>query len=419
MNRTSLHLRYGKGSIAVEVPGSMLMGSYTFEPPKLEAGCDALVQRALEHPLNAPRLHQLATAGQRVAILCSDITRPCPTDILLPYLVEELNAAGIPDEDITIVIALGTHRPMTTAEIRSAFGADINRRFRIMNHDPDDVVQLGQTGFGTPVEIFRPVVEADLRVALGNVEYHYYAGFSGGAKAIVPGCASLRTITHNHAMMVLSEASAGRLEGNPVREDLEQAARLMPIEFILNVVLDTDHRVVQAAAGDMIAAHRQLCRFISEHHRVSIPRRADIVLTSAGGFPKDIDLYQAHKTLEIAAGFARQGGIIIMAAECGEGFGNLNFKAWFQEAETGEAIILRLGKEFVFGGHKAAAIASLLSRVQIFLVSNMPREDVRLTGMHPFTSCQDAIGQAIDAMGPDARMIFLPVAGELLPASEA
>jgi nickel-dependent lactate racemase len=415
MSSTSLHLRYGKGSIAVNVPTSMLMGVYAIEPPKLEGGSDALVKRALEHPIGAPRLRELAHPGKRVAILCSDLTRPCPTDFLLPYLLEELSAAGITDDEISIVIALGTHRPMDEDEILAVFGEEITRRFRILNHDVNDVVQLGKTQTGTPVEIFRPVVEADLRIALGNVEFHYYAGFSGGAKAIFPGCVSLESVTRNHAMMVTPEASTGRLEGNPVREDLEEAASLLPIDFILNVVLDADQRIIRAAAGDMIDAHRDLCQFIIQHHRVSIPRKADIVLISAGGYPKDIDLYQAHKTLEIAAGFASEGGIIIMAAECGEGFGNANFKTWFQEAETSDAIIRRLEREFVFGGHKAAAIAALLSRQQIFLISDMPDDDVVLTGMRPFESCQAAVDHAIQVMDSQAKVIFLPAAGELLP----
>lgn len=418
MSNTSMRLRYGRGSIAVSAPSSMPVGVYTSKQPKPEGGNDALVQRALDRPIGSPRLRDLARRGQRIAILCSDITRPCPTESLLPFLLDELSVAGIPDDDISIVIALGTHRPMTEDEIRAIFGKDISRHFRILNHDVNDVLYLGQTRTGTPVEVFRPVVEADLRIALGNVEFHYYAGFSGGVKAIVPGCASLDTVTRNHAMMVMPEASTGRLEGNPVREDLEEAARLMPIDFILNVALDTDHRVIRAAAGDMIDAHRHLCQLILQQHRVSIPRRADIVLTSAGGYPKDIDLYQAHKTLEIAAGFAREGGIIIMAAECGEGFGNANFKAWFQEAQSGDAIIRRLEREFVFGGHKAAAMAALLSRQQVYFISSMPRDDVLMTGMRPFESCLDALDHAINVMGSQADLIFLPVAGELIPEIE-
>lgn len=418
MSRISLRLRYGKDNITVKLPGSMLMGEYSFDSPEFDGESDVLIQQALDNPIGTQQLCELAQAGQRVAILCSDITRPCPTDFLLPFLLKELSAANIPDDDITIVIALGTHRPMTEDEILATFGEEITRRVRILNHDPNDVVNLGRTQSGTPVEVFRPVVEADLRIAIGNVEFHYYAGFSGGAKAIVPGCTSLETVTHNHAMMVTPEASTGRLDGNPVREDFEEAASLLPIDFILNVVLHSDHRIIRAAAGDMIDAHRDLCQFVLGHHRVSIPRKADIVLTSAGGFPKDIDLYQAHKTLEIASGFARDGGIVIMAAECREGFGNAVFKAWFREADSGEAIMHRLENEFVFGGHKAAAIASLLERVQIFLVSGLPHEDVALTGMQPFESCQTAVDQALSLMGSTASVIFLPVAGELIPEVE-
>jgi nickel-dependent lactate racemase len=415
MSRSPLRLRYGNSHITVEVPSSMMMERCDFEPPKPEGSSDSLVRQALDNPIGSRRLRELARPGQQVSILCSDITRPCPTDVLLPYIVEELAAAGIPDDDITIVIALGTHRPMTEVEIRRAYGKEMARRFRIVNHDPNDVVLLGRTQAGTPVQISRPVAEADLRIAIGNVEFHYYAGFSGGAKAIVPGCASMESVTHNHAMMVEPEAAAGRLDGNPVREDLEEAAGFAPIDFILNVVLDADRRLVRAAAGDMIDAHRDLCRFLLEHHRAPIPQKADILLTSAGGFPKDINLYQAHKTLEIAAEFAAEGGIIIMAAECREGFGNDSFKAWFHEADTGDAIIQRLKRGFVFGGHKAAAIAALLARKRVFLVSALPRDDVAKTGMIPFHSCQEALDRAIHDQGPAAGIFFLPAAGSFLP----
>jgi nickel-dependent lactate racemase len=258
-------------------------------------------------------------------------------------------------------------------------------------------------------------VEADLRLALGNVEFHYFAGYSGGAKAIMPGCASIQAIAHNHAMMVQSEASTGRLDGNPIREDLEEAAGLLPIDFLLNVVMDSDHRLIRAAAGDMHAAHRELCTTLEQHSCVSIPHKADIVLAGAGGFPKDINLYQAHKGLEIAAGFVREGGIVILAAACVEGFGHPTFETWFRETDSGAAIIQRLQREFILGGHKAAAIASILDSARVFLVSEIPEDDVRMTGMVPFASCQEALDHALDETGPDPSIIFLPTASSILP----
>ncbi len=415
MQTQTLTLRYGKGTVLVQVPQAALLGTYKLDASESEIDAAAVVRRALAHPIASPRLHELARPGQQVVILCSDITRPCPTHILLPHIFQELSDADVPDEDVRIVIALGTHRPMSHPEILATFGEETVRRFRILQHDPNDVVKLGVTERGTPVEFFRPVVEADLRLALGNVEFHYFAGYSGGAKAIMPGCASIQAVAHNHAMMVQPEASTGRLEGNPVREDLEEAVGFLPIDFLLNVVLDSDHRVVRAAAGDMHAAHRSLCSFLGQESCVAIPHKADIVLASAGGFPKDINLYQAHKSLEIAAGFVREGGIIILAAACNDGFGHPVFEAWFRETDSGAAILQRLQREFILGGHKAAAIASILASARVFLVSEIPASDVRMTGMLPFASCQKALDQAMNETESQPSIIFLPTASAIQP----
>lgn len=417
-DRQTLPLRYGKGIVQVEFPSDSLLGTYKLESPGREIDAGTILRQALAHPIASPRLSELAHPRQKVVILCSDITRPCPTSSMLPYILQELSVVGIPDEDIRIVIALGTHRAMSDTEILTTFGEEISRRFHIMNHDPKDVLSFGVTTRGTPVEFFRPVVEADLRIGLGNVEFHYFAGFSGGAKAIMPGCASIQTVAHNHAMIVQTEASTGRLEGNPLRQDIEEAAGLLPIDFLFNVVVDSDHRVIQAAAGDMLAAHRSLCHELAQRSYVSLPRKADIVLASAGGFPKDINLYQAHKSLEIATGFVRENGIIILVAACQEGFGHPTFEAWFRDAKSGAAIIQRLQQEFVLGGHKAAAIASILASTQVFLVSELPEQVVRTTGMIPFASCHGALERAIVEMGSDPKLIFLPSASTILPKRE-
>lgn len=176
----------------------------------------------MAYPIGSPRLREIVHPGQKIAIVTSDLTRPTPSDKMLPFIVEELEAAGVPDKDVLIVFALGIHRPMSDEEMRKAISPAYYERFRAINHDVNDVVRLGITSRGTPVDIFRPLVEADIRICLGNIEFHYFAGFSGGGKAILPGCASRETIYTNHRWMVTPEAAAMRIEGNPVREDLEE-----------------------------------------------------------------------------------------------------------------------------------------------------------------------------------------------------
>jgi lactate racemase len=277
---------------------------------------------ALAAPIGSRPLRDLVEPGQSVVIVISDITRPCPSRRLLPPLVAELAAGGVADEDILIVSAVGSHRPQTPAERRRLIGPEMDDRLVCIDSDPSQVTCVGTTSRGTPIEAFTPVVAADVRIAVGNVEPHYFAGYSGGAKALVPGICSLETIRKNHAMMIDPGARMGLLDGNPVREDIEEGAAMIGLDFILNVILDEDHEIVVAAAGHPVAAHRWACRVLDYQSKVTIDEPADIVVVSAGGYPKDINMYQAQKALDNAAAAAKPGGRIIWLAECREGLGH-------------------------------------------------------------------------------------------------
>jgi nickel-dependent lactate racemase len=331
--------------------------------------------------------------------------------------LDELSAAGVPDQDILTIVALGLHRPMTTPELESAVGAGVYRRVRVVNHDPVDTVRLGVTSAGTPVELFRPLVEADLLVCLGNLELHYFAGYSGGAKAILPGCASETTVRANHAMMVRPGAAAARLEGNPVRADIEEGAGLLGVDFILNVLVDGNHRIASAVAGEVTAAHRRGCEIVARHSTIPVPGPADIVLVSAGGYPKDVNLYQAQKALDNAAHAVRQGGIIVLVAECREGYGNQTFETWMSEARSPDDLLDRIQQEFVLGGHKAAAVAAVLKRAQVWLVSTLPADSVQRCGLVPFDDVVKAMEAALGRTGPGAGIIVLPQGGSILPTT--
>ncbi|MBN1148217.1 MAG: nickel-dependent lactate racemase [Anaerolineales bacterium] len=418
MRSTTLQLAYGDGSLSVEIPPANLLGVIhpiqAAEPGEKPDGA-AILCAALAHPIGTPLLRQIVKPGQKIVIVTSDMTRPCPSDKLLPPVIAELEAAGIPDGDITIVLALGLHRPMSEAEIDQALSPVMRRRFRVLNHDAGDCVRLGVTPAGTPVEFFRPVVEADVRICLGNLEFHYFAGYSGGAKAILPGCASKATVTANHAMMVHPLAASGVIEGNPLRADLEQGVALLGVDFILNAVVDSQHNVLSAVAGDVIAAHRQGCQQIAARGKVKIPRRADIVLASAGGFPKDINFYQAHKALESAKLAVRDGGALILVAECPEHIGHPVFERWMLEAASPQEILERIRREFVLGGHKAAAIAAIESRADLYLVSAMPEALARRLFTTPFASPQQALEAALEKLGANSQVLVLPQAGSVLP----
>ena len=417
MEYTTVELPYGSDQIPVRVPQTNLKGVlYPHQVGESEAQPDEarIVRQALASPIGTPPLQELVHPGDKVVIVTSDLTRPCPSDRLIPYVLEELAAVSVPDQDITIVLALGLHRPMTEAEIDQTVSPVIRRRFRVLNHDVNDTVHLGQTSSGTPVEFFRPVVEADVRVCLGNLEFHWFAGYSGGAKAILPGCASRAAVTANHAMLVHPEAAAGRVDDNPLRLDLEEAVAMLGVDFILNVVVDGQHRILGAVAGELTAAHRAGCEMVAARGKVKAAR-ADIVLASAGGFPKDINLYQAHKGLEAASYFVRDGGVLILVAECREGIGNAVFESWVLAATSPRDNLERIRREFVFGGHKASAIAAVEQRASIYIVSAMPDELVRRMWITPYRDPQAALESALAQLGPHSQVLVLPQAGSLVP----
>jgi len=413
MGMSELELPYGRRALKVRVPDANLQGVLLPGHRTVPADEAALLREALARPIGTARLREMVRPGQQVVIVTSDLTRPCPSERLLPLVLDELAAGGVPDDDVTVVTALGLHRRMTAAEMKTAVGTAVYRRLRIVNHDPADCVRLGFTSAGTPVEIFRPLVEADVRVCLGNLELHYFAGYSGGAKAVLPGCASRATLNANHGLMVRPGARAGRLAGNPVRADLEEGAAMAGVDMILNVVMD-GHRIVGAVAGDVTAAHRRGCELVAARGSVDIERPADVVLVSAGGHPKDLNLYQAQKALDNAAHALRDGGALILVAECPEGMGNATFEAWLTGGTPAE-LLARIQQEFVLGGHKAAAVAAVLQRAAIYLVSALPDDLVRRCGMTPFATLDAALAAALNDSGPGARLLVLPYGGSILP----
>lgn len=373
------------------------------------------ILRALAQPIGAPPLSEVVFPGESVVIITSDITRPCPSAVILPPLIQTLNDAGIRDEDITVVFALGSHRRHTEDEMRRLVGEEIYSRVHTVDSDPEDTVYLGSTSRGTPVNIFSTVAQADRRICVGNIEFHYFAGYSGGGKAIMPGVSERDAIQANHSRMVEESAKAGAIDGNGVRLDIEEAADLCGCDYILNVVLDEDKRVVKAVAGDHRAAHRVGCAFLDELYKVRLPRLADIVIATPGGYPKDINLYQTQKALDNAKHAVRPGGIIILAGQCPEGYGEHTFEEWLLAADEPADLIERVRRDFRLGGHKAAAIAMVLEKAAVYFVSDMPSDAVTETFMIPYQDLEQAVSDAFVKMGPDAGVIVMSHAGSTLP----
>ena len=410
-----LKFGFGTGTQEVEVREDRLLGILNANDVPVELTGEAEVRRALDAPIGAPVVEQVVHPGEKIAIITSDITRPCPSWQILPALLERLYQAGVTREDITLVFALGSHRGHTPQEMAHLAGEDVYRQIRCVDSDPKDCIRLGVTSRGTPVDITRVVAQADKRICLGNIEYHYFAGFSGGAKAIMPGVSTREAIQANHTMMILPQAHAGRLEGNPLREDIEEAGRICGIDYIVNVVLDEHKQIIRAVAGDVTLAHREGCRFLDRLYRKELKEKADIVLVSQGGAPKDLNLYQTQKALDNAKHAVRDGGIIILMGSCREGLGEKVFQTWIEEAEKPEDLVRRVRQNFQLGGHKAAAIAMVLEKADVYLVSEMDPALTRSCFLQPFTSAQAAFDRALEKLGQDATVLAMPSGGSTLP----
>lgn len=408
---------YGEGALEAVLPDGLdvtVIGpgcglGEEVAPPVSPSAADeqAEIRRALAEPIGAPRLSELAAAARTAAVVVSDVTRPCPSHRILPALLEELSP--LRPEQISILFALGGHRPHSPEEQVRLVGEEVAcSGVRLLDLETSRCRPVGTTSRGTRLEVFEPYLDADLRVCVGNIEYHYFAGFSGGAKAVVPGLCSYAAISDNHSMMLAPTARAGIMEGNPVREDIDEAAEMIGIDFILNVLLDEEKRIWHAVAGHFLAAHRAGAEIYDRRCDLRIAEAADVVIASPGGRPKDINLYQAQKTLDNVSGAVKDGGVIVLVARCPEGFGQRVFEEWMTGMGRPQVLIDRIRREFVLGGHKAAAVAGLLDRADVYLVSEFPDDVVRSMCMTPFSSVDEAVAAALARAGDSARCLVVP-----------
>jgi len=410
-----LSLKYGKKEKEIFIPDKNYLG--TLRPrqvpgvknPKKE------IERALHHPIESHRLIELVSSKDTVVILVSDISRPSPSHLILPPVLAELKEAGVPPQKVTLVFGLGIHRNQTEDEKKDLLGKSVYSQFRSIEHDLNHCVYLGETSQGTPIEVFSEVLEASFVIATGNIEYHYYAGFSGGAKALAPGVCSRRTIEQNHKKFLAPGARPGEIRGNPIREELEEIAEKAGIDFMVNVVLNPEKQVIKAVAGDVTKAHRQGASFLDQISKAYVQEKADIVVVSPGGFPRDIDLYQTHKAMEHALPALRDGGILITLGQCRDGLGVKPFAQVFDEDKSPRELVDELNQKFVQGRHVASRIAHIHLNKEIFLVSDLPQSTREKLFFRNFNSADKALSAALDKKGKEARVLVMPYGISTLP----
>jgi nickel-dependent lactate racemase len=373
------------------------------------------VKRALANPIGCKKIKELVSSQDKVTILASDVSRPSPSSILLPPILEELNEAGVNKDQITIVFGLGIHRKQTEEEKKRLVGEKVYNQVKCIDHDIEDCVKIGITKRGNEVSIFKKVLDADFIVATGNLEFHYFAGYSGGAKAVAPGVCGRETTENNHKHFLEPGAKAGLIKGNPVREEMEEIGEMVGIDFMVNAVLNSHKKVVKVVVGEITKAHREGTKYVNDMFRVEIDALADIVLTSPGGYPKDIDLYQTHKAMENASLAVKKGGIIIVVGECRDGLGEGKFAQALDGKLSPQELIEELKKNFILGRHKASRVAKIHLDSEIYLVSNLPTEIKSKLFIKNFNSLEEAFYQALKVKGEKAKVLVIPYGGSTLP----
>lgn len=416
-------LPYGKTEVCARVPAQNFLG--TIEPKEAAGVSDPIaeIKRALQAPIGTKRISELAKAGDKVAIVVDDHTRPAPSHLMVPPILEELELAGVRDEDITIIFGCGTHRAVTEEEAKKLLGEEIANRIRHVSHDcnAEDLVYVGKTKtYGTEVYINRIYAEADIKILTGDISLHYYAGYGGGRKSILPGIAGHKTIQQNHAMLLHPKAHTGNLEGNPVHEDMMEAAELAKADFMLNVVMNSKGEIVRAFAGDWKEAFHQGVKLVDEMYKIPVERRADIVLVSCGGHPFDINLYQAYKGVDGALEIVKRGGVIVWVAECSEGYGHQTFYEWMKKYQTLKEIERAIKRKFELGGHKAYYLLKALEKAHIILVSIMPDYyAVDVFKLRTARSVNEALDEAFRIAGKNAKVWAIPYGNITKPILKA
>lgn len=356
------------------------------------------VHESFSMPIASPRLYDIAKEKQaeKVVIIVNDITRPVPYDIVLKPMLEELDEAGVPAKNITLLIATGMHRPMNKEEVAETVGRDIINKYRWENHRcEEEMIFLGKISEDIPLYVNPLAVEADLLCAVGVIAPHYMAGYSGGRKSLLPGVCGRETIEAHHSLMRLPESRTANLEGNKFHQTTLEAAEIANLHFISNVVVDSTNKPIDLVVGHYQKAWEQGVKICQKNSVIDIKKKADVVIVSAGGFPKDINMYQSQKALENASYCAKEGAPIILVAECREGLGEDIFEKWLNEAGSPDYLAEKIKSVFELGGHKAFAIARVAAKHPIFLYSAMTDNIVENAFMKPVKDINEVSGQLI------------------------
>jgi nickel-dependent lactate racemase len=413
-----IQLPYGRSFLTASLPAHF--GVDIIEAPETPPVADpqGVVRTALENLLGELSWSDFA-AARSVAIAVNDKTRPVPHHQLLPPLLECLAQLGIPDSAITFYVAVGTHPPMAPHEFSAILPTEVLECYKVVSHDSENETlhsYLGETSRGTPVWANKSYIQSELKIVVGNIEPHQFAGFSGGVKSAAVGLSALETINRNHALMTHPDSQLGEFETNPARQDIEEIGRKIGVHLALNAILNQNKQIVHALAGDPFLVVRCGVELSRQVCQVAVPQKYGLVISSPGGHPKDINVYQAQKGLAHATLITRPGGTVLLTAACPEGAGSPHYETWMQGKQSYAEILQCFSAEgFRLGPHKAYQIARDASRVRLLLCSDMDPDLARRLLLNPVRDLQTALELALADLPPGERIGILPHASSTIP----
>ena len=417
-----IDLAYGKSGLAIELPDDARVT--VVEPRHVDGVADPqwAIREALERPIASRPLHELAGQSDTVGIVFSDITRPTPNHLLIPVIREALS--HVPDKRIVLFNATGTHRFNTDAELRAMLGDEVVERYRIVQNDANDRAShraIGQTRSGNEIEMLQAFLDCDVRILTGFIEPHFFAGFSGGGKAVMPGLASLETIQRNHCARNLDSPGArwGVTHGNPLWEEVYDAAVLAQPSFLVNVTLNRHKEITGVFAGDFAQAHEQGCAFVKQTAMVPVPAAFDIVIGTNSGYPLDLNLYQSVKGMSAASQVVKPGGSIIIAADCWDGIPDHGeYGCMLREAASLEALLEMVrAPGFARADMWQAQIHALVcQQADVYFHSdNLSEAQIRGARLNPCPSIEETVAQLLKKYGPQATICVLPEGPQTVP----
>lgn len=424
----NIELNYGRGTVNLSLDEKNIIEVIEGNEFKVSKSEDEIILDALHNPIGSPRLKELVHAGETVCLIIPDITRAWQkTDKFLYKIVEELNDGGVEDKDITVISAAGSHREQTKEEHEKLLGKELAKRLSVINHDcfdKENLAYVGETTYGTPVWVNKKALECDHIVLAGGIVYHFLAGYGGGRKTVLPGISSYETIMHNHSLCLKPNLGEGKnpnsacsnLQGNPIHEDMMQAAAFLRPTFIFNVVVGHDGKIAAAVSGNYVEAFYEGCKIVDKIDGVTIKEKADLVIGTAGGFPKDINFYQTSKTIINVKEAVKEGGTMIILSQCSEGLGGnqdvqdmlLNYDNLLDREKE-------LRREYSISKDIAYIFCEFASKYDVIFVSDLDPELLKKANITVVKTLDEALELTWSKKGKDLKTYVMTAAASTFP----